>query len=197
MEIELDGASSFILPQDRVLSLGLARGDDIAPGRLRDLESLAERAEAMRIALRYLSVRPRSRRELVLKLQGRGVPRAAADEVLRRCDELGYLDDAAFAAAFARDRIRLKPCGVRRLMADLRSRGVSDGDAVEGIRVALEDERVDEPELLDRAARKRVRSLGRLEPDIARRRLFAFLTRRGFSGPAVRDWLEKHDRESG
>lgn len=197
MKIELDDALSLMLPQDRVLDLGLARGDVIEDGRLRELESTAERAEAIRIALRYLSVRPRSRKELALHLQKKKVAGPAGEEALRRCDELGYLDDAMFAAAFARDRIRLRPCGVRRLMMDLRSKGVSEGDAALGIRQAMEDERVDESELLDRAARKRARSLARLEPEVARRRLFAFLTRRGFPGQAVRGWLENQDRESG
>ncbi|MFV1987856.1 MAG: regulatory protein RecX [Gemmatimonadota bacterium] len=188
-----------MLPQDRILTLGLARGDTIDSGRLGELESAAERAEAIRIALRYLSFRPRSRQELVRQLRKKEVAEEPRDEALRRCEELGYLDDVAFAAAFSRDRIRLNPCGVRKMTTELRARGVSALDAASGIRDAMREERVEESELLDRAARKRARSLERLEPEVATRRLFAFLTRRGFPAAEIHGWmmLENQDGESG
>jgi regulatory protein len=197
LNIELDGVSSLILPQDRVLTLGLARGDTIDASRLGELESAAAGAEAVRIALRYLSVRPRSRQELVRQLRKKEIAEPARNEALQRCEALGYLDDAAFAAAFARDRIRLRPSGASKMTTDLRAKGVSALDAAAGIRDAMEEERVEESELLDRAARKRVRSLGWLEPEVARRRLFAFLTRRGFPAAEIRGWLENQDRGSG
>ncbi|MDX1395827.1 MAG: regulatory protein RecX [Gemmatimonadota bacterium] len=190
VEIQLDGASSFLLPQDTLLALGLSGGDVLEDAEVRRLESEAERAEAMRIALRYLSVRPRSRRELADRLREKGVGGAAGDHVLRRCEELGYLDDVAFAAAYARDRIRLRPCGRRRLMSDLRRNGVSETDATRGIAAAMDEERVDEPMLLDRVARARVSRLSGVAPEVAGRRLFAFLARRGFDASGIRAWID-------
>ena len=149
VEIQLDGASSLLLPEDQVLSLGLAAGDRVSAVDLERIEHAAGRAEAMRIALRYLSVRPRARRELVIQLRRKGLDDIAIQPTIERCDELGYLDDRAFAAAFARDRIRLRPCGVRRMRDDLRSKGVSEEDALAGIAQGLEDEGVSEDELLN------------------------------------------------
>lgn len=195
VEIEFDGASAILLPEDRVLSLGLSRGDEIDESAFGDLQTGAERAEAMRIALGYLSVRPRSRHEVAVRLRRKGIGAIAGEAALERCDELGYLDDVAFAAAFARDRIRLKPCGSRRMMSDLRGRGVLEADARAGIEEAFRDERTTEEELLERAARRRARSLRQRDPEVARRRLFAFLTRRGFDAFRVRAWLDRNHGE--
>lgn len=195
VEIELDGASVILLPDDRVIALGLSRGDDIESSAVAALLVQAERAEAMRIALSYLSVRPRSRHEVSIRLRQKGISALAGDAALERCDELGYLDDVAFAAAFARDRIRLKPCGVRRMKSDLRGRGVLEADALAGISEAFRDERTTESELLERAARRRARGLKNKDPEVARRRLFAFLTRRGFGGADVRAWLDRQHGE--
>jgi regulatory protein len=190
-EVQLDGALAYRLPYGDVGALGLAVGDRLSEADLDALNRVAGTAEAIRIALRYLSVRPRSRRELELQLLGKGIDDNRVGAVLERCDELGYLDDRAFAAALARDRIRLRPCGVRSLEADLRSRGVSPDDASAGIRAAMEEEGVSEAELLERAAARRAASLAGLAPDIAARRLFAFLRRRGFAAADAREWIER------
>jgi len=190
MEIRLDDASAFLLPNEEVLRLGLSSGEEIAAGRLQDISRAAGRAEAMRIALHYLSVRPRSRRELLLQLRRKRMADEAIDTVLARCEELGYLDDRAFAAAFARDRIRLRPCGIRRMAGDLREKGVGEADALGGIREAMAEEDVGERELLERVARARVNRLEGLDPQVAARRLFAFLSRRGFPPDEVRRWID-------
>lgn len=54
-------------------------------------------AVAREIVLRSLTVRARSRAELVETLRKRGVPDAAASEVLERFAELRLVDDSAFA----------------------------------------------------------------------------------------------------
>jgi len=190
-EIRLDDASSFLLPDDEVLRLGLSTGDLIEEDRQRELERVAGRAEAMRGALHYLSVRPRSRRELILRLRRNRVADEWIQSTLARCEELGYLDDRAFAAAFARDRIRLKPSGIRRMLGDLRARGVEQEDALAGIREAMAEEGVRERELLERAARARARRLEGLDPQVAARRLFAFLSRRGFPAGDARQWIDE------
>lgn len=197
MEIRLDDASSFLLPEDQVAVLGLSAGEEIHADRLREVERAAGRAEAMRIALRYLSARPRSRHELRLRLRRKGAADGAIEAALARCEELGYLDDRAFAAAYARDRIRLRPSGIRRMKDDLRGKGVSETEAVAGIRDALDEEEADEAELLERAARGRARRLAALEPEVAARRLFAFLTRRGFAPADATAWMDAEWRHPG
>lgn len=111
---------------------------------------------------------------------------------MARCGELGYVDDRAFAAAFVRDRIRLKPRGVFRLRAELREKGVGESDAEAGIRRAFRETGTTERELLERAARKRWRRVGSDEPRTARRRLFEYLRRRGFPYAEIRDVVEEY-----
>jgi len=140
----------------------------------------------METALRHLSVRPRSRAELERHLRRRGVPPERIPPVLARCAELGYLDDRAFATAMVRDRIRLRPRGLARLRAELREKGVEAGDAEAGIRGAFEEAGVTEADLLERAAEQRWRTLGGFPPAIRRRRLTAYLVRRGFPRVDIR-----------
>lgn len=190
MEIQLDGAPLCLLPDDEVWRLRLELGSELADGDVEEVRRSAERAEAMRVGLRYLSVRPRSRREVERRLRRDRVGVEAVEHTLDRMEELGYLDDADFAAAFARDRIRLRPCGVRRLRSDLFSRGVSPEDARRGIEAAMVEEAVTEEALLDRVASARARRLSATAPDVSRRRLFGYLARRGFAPGSIRAWID-------
>lgn len=189
--IRLDGALRFSLPRDVVRELGLEVGDAVDPDALARRQASEEREEAVGRALRYLSVRPRSRRELERHLSRKELPPPAIRAALERCADLGYVDDRAFAAAFARDRIRLRPRGVARMVAELRRRGVGSADAEAGVADALQDEGVTERELLERAADRADSRLAGLDREVARRRFHAYLTRRGFPPVEVRRCLEQ------
>lgn len=153
--------------------------------------------EAVDRALRYLSHRPRSRFELERHLRHKGYGEEAVEAALERCAELGYLDDGAFAAAYARDRIRLRPRAPALMEAELRRKGVSSEDARRGIARALEDEDTSEEVLLRRAAGRRWRVLRGRDPEVARRKLLGYLARRGFRAAAARDVVETLLAEAG
>ena len=197
VEIRLDGASGILLPDEEAGRLALAEGDRVDADRLERIRAAAARAEAIRGALRYLAMRPRSRREVEQRLERKGADPVAIEAALARCEALGHLDDRAFAAAYARHRIRLRPCGASRLTADLRSRGVTEAEARAGIRDAMRDEDVSEEVLLEREASRQARRLARLEPEVARRRLYGALMRRGFPALLVRRWVEAWEAGGG
>ena len=190
IEIQLDGASCILLPDQDIARLGLTIGSAIKETDLASLQSTAELAEAMRVGLRYLSVRPRSCREIELRLLREKLAQETIERTVDRLTTLGYLDDRNFAAAFARDRIRLRPCGVRRMKADLLSRGVSPRDADDGIESAMMELVVNEHALLQRVASARASKLDDLDKGVARRRLFGYLSRRGFSSENIQKWID-------
>ncbi len=170
--------------------LRLDVGLRLRSAELEAVQAAGGRAEAMFVGLRYLSVRPRSRRETERRLRRDRIDRAAIQHALERLAALGYLDDAQFAASFARDRIRLRPCGTRRMQSDLLARGVSREDADRGIREAMAEEGATEEALLERVATARARRLTGADPSKARRRLFDYLARRGFAASRIRAWIE-------
>ena len=189
-EVQLDGVSLCRIPDEDVHRLRLDVGLTLGSAELDAVRVAGGRAEAMFVGLRYLSVRPRSRREVERRLWRDRIDQAAIEHALERLAALGYLDDAQFAASFARDRIRLRPCGVRRMQSDLLARGVSREDADRGIREAMAEEGATEEALLERVAAARARRLAGVDPAKARRRLFDYLARRGFAAGSVRAWIE-------
>ena len=154
-----------------------------------DAETGADpRSAARTICLRLLTVRPRTRAELAQALHRRGVPDDAAADVLARFAEVNLVDDAAFAASFARSSQHYRGLGRRAVAAGLRRRGVED-DVVAQTLATIGTE--DELAAAQSVARRRMRTLGGLEPAVQARRLLGALARRGFSGELA--WQVVHE----
>ncbi len=99
---------------------------------------------AREICLRLLTERARTRHELAQALQRRGIPDEAATTVLSRFDEVGLIDDAAFAGQWVRSRHRARGLSRRAIAMELRRKGVDDevaGEALAEVDGDAEEER--------------------------------------------------------
>ncbi len=146
---------------------GEAKGPDADP------ESVART-----ILLNQLTGRARSRRELADKLAQKNVPDELATRLLDRFEEVGLVDDAAFARTWVEDRHTSRGLAPRALAQELRRKGVDD----EVAREALDQIDGDEQEATARAlVRKKLRSLERFDEPTRTRRLVGLLARKGYA----------------
>jgi regulatory protein len=144
-------------------------------------------AIAREICLRLLTDRARTRQELAQALRRKGVPDEAAHTVLERFDEVGLIDDAAFAGQWVRSRHAHRGLARRAIAVELRRKGVSDEAAGEALaELDSESEERRARELVER----KLRSLSVTTPDqraTAARRLVGMLARKGYgAGVAYR-----------
>jgi regulatory protein len=139
-------------------------------------------AEARAVVLRKLSAQARTRHELGQALRAKDVPPEIADQVLDRMEDVGLVDDAAFAQDWVDSRQQRRGLSRRALNRELKHRGVSQDqidDALSGVGSAQEYSAALE------LARRRHRSMGELPRDVARRRLAGALARRGFGSSII------------
>ena len=134
-------------------------------------------------ALRLLAVRPRSRRELEVRLLRAGFEPGAVDQELIRLEAVGLVDDEAFARQLAEHYVISRRSGPRAVVGALAAKGVSRQvieEAVAGVG-GDEDERALE------LARERAPRLAALPPNKAFSRLSSLLMRRGYDPATARD----------
>jgi regulatory protein len=135
-------------------------------------------ARARQVCLRLLTLAPRTRAQLADALRKRGIPDEAADEVLGRFEDVGLIDDAAFARSWVESRHYSRGLAGRALSAELKQRGV----AAEEIRAAIDEQLGPDAEasaarrLIDR----RLESTRGLPPEQRTRRLAGLLARKGY-----------------
>lgn len=191
VELEVDGEAWGSVPDSIALSCSLHEGQVLDEEELEALREEIALAEAVNAALSCLAYRPRSRVELQRHLRRKGHAEGPVQAAISRCERLGYIDDGAFALSFVRDRIRLRPSGRRRLLSELRSRGISGEDADAALDEAFREFGFSERDLLRQSAARRVRALQSVERSTARRRLTGYLLRRGFAGADVRSIVDE------
>ncbi|HEV7591361.1 MAG TPA: regulatory protein RecX [Longimicrobium sp.] len=190
VNVHVDGVFRLGLSAELVLAEALRVGDEVDEARLAELEAKDQTWKARDAALSLLSYRARTSVELKRRLKRKGFDEDVAAATVERLDRLGVVDDAAFAESFVRDRVRLKPRGPRRLVGELRAKGVDDDTARAAIAEVMEREEATELDLA-RAAAARWKPRAGEDPARARARLLAFLARRGFGGDAVRAVLRE------
>jgi regulatory protein len=134
--------------------------------------------QAKDICLRLLTVRPRTRAELAQALARKEVEEAVAAQVLDRFDEIGLIDDAAFAEVWVRSRHNFQGLSRRALAMELRRKGVDDESAAEALATVDADA---EEERARALVQKRLRSLGTAEETVKVRKLVGMLARKGYS----------------
>ena len=135
---------------------------------------------AYNYALNLLSARPYATSALRRKLIQKEYEAADADDAIRRLVDNGLLNDQKFAEQYARYKIVSTGASKRRLQQDLYRKGIKGDLATNAIAQVIADEEIDTAAVVEQVARKKFAQLGDLEPVVIRRRLFAFLARRGY-----------------
>ena len=146
--------------------------DPVSAGPAEDQEAVARK-----ILLDQLTGQARTRSELAGKLAKKGVPDDLATRLLDRFEEVGLVDDEAFARSWVQSRQPGKGLARRALAQELRRKGVDDDVA----RVALDEvDPDDEVEAARTLVRRKLRTVARLDRDVAVRRLTGMLARKGY-----------------
>jgi regulatory protein len=136
-------------------------------------------------ALDMLAARARSSVELRRLLMRKGEPPDRVSIVIDRLLNAGFLDDASFARQFARSKVLGAGLSRRRLQQELARRGVARDLSDDAIEEVLVEEGIDDNASIERVARKKFRTLARLDPPTQRRRMYAFLARRGYDSDDI------------
>ncbi len=187
--VEVDRGRFASLPAVAIAGLDLVVGREINPPVLARLQELADLEAAHRAALRALARRAHARFDLRRRLVQKQHPPPAVDGALDRLTAAGLLDDARFALDYAAAKAQ-RGRGAARLIRDLLAQGVERRIAEEAVRTSLAAEGVDPGAAVRALAEKRARQLAGLPAAVKKRRLVAFLVRRGFNGGTIREVVE-------
>jgi regulatory protein len=181
------------LSDETLIRSGIRVGDEVSAERLKALQRTEELVNAKRSALRFLSHRPRTVREVRDKLREKEV---SDNDIAVTIDDLtrsGLLDDAEFARMYIRDALALHAVGQLLLRKKLLLFGIDRATVDEALHAAFEDENSEGAALA--AARKYMqkpsRSRGKIDKPKLRNRVAAFLGRRGYTWDVIQSVLKK------
>ncbi len=172
INVYLDGKFAFGL--DKFVAAWLTIGDQLDGSRIQELQDQDSVEAAYQKGLQFISYRPRSIQETRKRLNKKGIDQAIIEEVINRLIEKKFLNDHEFADLWVENRMAFKPRSRYMLRGELIQKGISD--AV--IETVLAE--VDDSALAYQAAKKKAHRFARYEWEEFRKKLGAFLGRRGF-----------------
>jgi len=193
INVHLDGNYCFAL--DRILAVDLKVGKEITNDEIEALKKLDAEERLYHRAQRLIERRPHAARELQNRFERDKIPQDVQQAVIRRLKDRGLINDHAFVEAWIENRQVFRPRSARALRMELSQKGVSS----EIIEQHLAD--FDDEQAAYAAALKGARRYGSSDWESFRKRLSAYLFRRGFghsiiSSVVSRIWREATDCEA-
>lgn len=176
----VDGSYAFSLSETALLEYGLASGQELDRQRLEALKKASGEDKAYGNALRYVAMRPRSEWELRAYLNRKTIAEPVQDQICKRLQAVGLLDDLSFAKSWITSRRLLKSVSKRRLMLELKQKHVS-GQIIEA--AMSEDETTERQALSELIEKKRSKY-----PD--KTKLMQYLARQGFTYDDIKTVLD-------
>jgi regulatory protein len=140
---------------------------------------------AYNMALRYLGYRARSLAEMERYLKGKGFPAACRRTTMERLINNRFLNDSDFAGMWVENRTRMNPKGAYALRQELLEKGIEED---------LIDEKLDgfnETDAAFDAVKKKLGQWRNLDQNELRKKIYGFLSLRGFSYETTRDTTER------
>lgn len=185
--IAISGTPAFTLSEEILFRAGLQIGDELDTAAITRLLADDDITRSTEAALNFLAYRARSEQEVRDRLKRGGFALEAIDATIVKLNDWRYLDDADFARRWVESRARGKPRGQRLLQQELRQKGID----AETSKQVIEEADLDEVSAATELARKRLSTMAGEDPAAIRRKIGAYLARRGYGFDIVRQALER------
>ena len=181
----LEDGSILRVGQQEIADFALYAGRELTEEEAAALTAGLRSRQMRERALELLSRKPQSRRELTRKLNEWGAGPEEADAVCDRMEELGYLNEAAYAARIV-EVYSARGFGEKKLRDELYRRGVPREEWDEAL-ARVEDSTLSSEDLLQK------KLTGWTGDRKLLQKVTAALARRGFSWSDIRDALARYE----
>jgi regulatory protein len=186
--IHVDGSYAFTMSDLDVSMSGLRIGQDLTQEEVDQYSKSANVAKAYALALRYLGVRLRSRREILDYLKRKDCEAGDIEAALERLEGLELVDDLKFAHAWIADRMAVRPRSRMRLSQELAAKGVTR-DVVDTALQELEPDT--EVATLRALIERKKRSSGYKDE----KKLLGYLQRQGYRWSLIQEAMQGIEEE--
>ena len=207
VNIFLDEKFAFGLDLETFSKYDLRVDQEISQKKIEEIIKEEEFLKVYDKILRFLSFRPRSKKEVKDYFYKKSVGDETQKMIIKKLERLKFLDDKQFALWWVEQRITFRPSGKRFLEYELRKKGINKEIIDEVLKDKIlkgffqkEEEtqeanvgRVDTSfdfEMALRAAQKKLRIYEKLSSFEFRKKMTAFLTRRGFSWEVIKEVIK-------
>ena len=144
--------------------------------------------EAKKKLENFCSYQERCHKEVKEKLRELGMIQSASQEIIAQLIQEDYLNETRFAKNFARGKFRIKNWGRNRISRELKSRNISDYNIKMGMQEFTD---IEYEETFYSLIEKRKKSVEHLPIDQQKKKIFSYLSYRGWEHEKIFDALNQ------
>lgn len=187
LNIYIDDAFAFGISTDVYLKYNLKKNQEIDNEFIEEILLEEENSKAINSAVKYLSYRQRSIKEMTDYLNRKGYDRLIVEKTLNYLLDKNYLNDSEFAQSFIKDKSYLNKYGINKIRYELLNKGVSKEIIAKTLTFDSDEEFDNAMEL----AIKKLKSYKNQDRDSIYRKLGGFLQRKGYRYDTVKKVLKE------
>ncbi|MCJ7855493.1 RecX family transcriptional regulator [Lachnospiraceae bacterium NSJ-143] len=187
--VYVDGEYAFSLIAQDIEYFKLKESCEIAEEKYRFILDTIVYIKAQDLALKYLSYKMRTGKEVRDKLEKSDFSEGIIEKVMEFLTKYNYIDDYQYSMAYIRQSLKLNPVGKYAIQQKLRGYGVEQSV----IEKALYDSEIDEEKYAREVIGKKT-SGKNYNTDSDLRKLQDFLIRRGFSYDIIKTVVDEYKK---
>ena len=183
----LDGIKYGNFFEESLFKFDIKEDSYLSEKELNQLQNFQDEKEAERVAINYLSYKPRSINEVRRKLWSKKISDAMIDITIEKMKNYGYLDDEKYTRGWIEERIRTRGFSSSKIKSELFLKGISK----EIIENNLSEIYTPELEIktAKMIAKKQMRKYKNLDEKVIKRRIINFLLRKGYNYSVIESIL--------
>lgn len=140
-------------------------------------------------ALRFLSYRPRSEKEIRDKLKSKKVDLSIVEQIVQKLKEQNFINDEEFARWWVEQRTTFKPRSLKLIKIELRQKGLT-ADLIDKTIYDLRFKNYDDLELARKLVEKRIKRYRNLSTEEIYQKVGRFLAQKGFNWEVIKQSID-------
>ena len=182
VNVYLDGKFAFGVDLDSFVKLGLKAGIELSDNEVKRIVKKAEFQKTLDKLLRYVSLRPRSEKEIRDYLERKKVYGTMHKELFNRLKRSGLVDDEQFAKWWIDQRVQFRSKSKRDIVGELRNKGIESGL----IAKLLQESDFNEVKFAKKLLFKNAYKWKKFDQQTGRQKKAQYLARKGFSWESIK-----------
>ena len=185
LSIYIDGKFSFTISEDDYISMNLYDNPVLTEETVDYIKNTLNFREAKSLAVRYLSMKLRTEKEVRVKLSDEAYDSECTDKVIDELKAIGYINNKLYAQKYVFDRSKLKPLSKKLMKQQLQAKGIPEEIADE----VLDDWKVEDHVVAESLLKRKFGKYDLTDEKILKK-AYMFLFHRGFSHDTIKEALQ-------
>lgn len=182
LSVYVDDKFSFTISEEDYISLNLYENTVLDEEKIDYIRNTLNFREAKSLAVKFLSMKIRTEKEVLQKILEEGYGEECAEKVISELKAIGYINNKLYTQKYIFDRSKLKPMSKKLIKQELLTRGISQ----EIIDEVLEDWNVEDSAVAESLLKRKFGKYD-LSDEKIMKKAYMFLMHRGFSYDIIKE----------